>query len=71
MTRFPKLLERRDWRTVCNCHERDSSYTCPACYAQGFRGHMESEECTDCGAQAGEECSPDCTHVKDAIEAAK
>lgn len=26
----------------CECHERDSSYVCNFCYAQGHRGHMQS-----------------------------
>jgi transcriptional regulator with XRE-family HTH domain len=26
---------------VCTCHERDSSYACPKCYAEGHRGHMQ------------------------------
>jgi hypothetical protein len=25
----------------CTCHERDSSYRCPACHAEGCFGHME------------------------------
>lgn len=30
----------------CTCHERDSSYTCDVCKAQGFYGHMESPPLT-------------------------
>lgn len=25
----------------CTCHERDSSFTCPKCQAEGYLGHME------------------------------
>ena len=25
----------------CTCHERDGSYVCSYCYAQGHRGHMQ------------------------------
>ena len=26
---------------LCTCHERDGSYVCEHCYAQGLRGHMQ------------------------------
>ena len=26
---------------VCTCHERDSSYVCEYCQAQGLKGHMQ------------------------------
>jgi transcriptional regulator with XRE-family HTH domain len=29
---------------ACSCHERDSSYACPRCRAEGFRGHMEEAD---------------------------
>ena len=37
----------RPWCTetgqnACSCHERDCSYVCDYCYAQGQRGHMET-----------------------------
>ena len=37
----------RPWCTetgqnACSCHERDGSYVCDYCYAQGRRGHMET-----------------------------
>lgn len=25
----------------CTCHERDGSYVCDYCFAQGHRGHMQ------------------------------
>lgn len=28
---------------ACTCHERDSSYTCAACKAEGHYGHMEED----------------------------
>jgi len=27
--------------TLCECHERDSSYTCSYCQSQGYFGHMQ------------------------------
>lgn len=27
----------------CTCHERDSSYTCQSCKAEGLCGHMEDD----------------------------
>jgi len=26
---------------ICECHERDSSYTCSYCQSQGYFGHMQ------------------------------
>lgn len=36
-------LARRidDMNKKCTCHERDSSFVCSYCYAQGHRGHMQ------------------------------
>jgi hypothetical protein len=25
----------------CECHERDGTFVCKYCYAQGYRGHMQ------------------------------
>ena len=39
--------EIREWAEpnddeVCTCNERDGSYACQFCYAQGIRGHMQA-----------------------------
>jgi hypothetical protein len=28
-------------QSKCTCHERDGSYVCDHCFAQGHRGHMQ------------------------------
>lgn len=41
----PDDLDHGDFCTcrfcACQCHERDSSYTCDYCKSQGRKGHME------------------------------
>ena len=37
----PKEVAHTDTKDHCTCHERDSSYACAYCYAQGIRGHMQ------------------------------
>lgn len=48
--RMPRVVAQRKETTkeeVCTCHERDSSYACPVCFAQGLRGHMQGDPQTD------------------------
>jgi hypothetical protein len=35
--------ERVRAKNKCTCHDRDSSFTCPACHSDGVFGHMEKE----------------------------
>lgn len=41
------LWTERGYKVVrkdkCECHERDSSYTCDKCKKEGFYGHMEQK----------------------------
>jgi hypothetical protein len=35
------IIQREGIGEACTCHERDGSYVCDYCYAQGHRGHMQ------------------------------
>lgn len=37
----PKAGPKGRGKSRCTCHERDSSFVCSACQAEGFRGHMD------------------------------